>query len=71
MSDENGQNPISYLDNSHSQTSITISDLKKVLTALNKDQLSNSKQISIQLVSGRVIMLLHFVSIVVVSMSGI
>ena len=40
LSDEYGQNLISYLDNSHSQTTITISDLKKVLTALNKDQLS-------------------------------
>ena len=38
-SDEYYKNLISYLDNSYSQTSITITDLQKVLTALNQEQL--------------------------------
>ena len=43
-SDEYGKNIISYLDNSHSQTSITITDLQKVLTALNKNSCLKSKK---------------------------
>ena len=42
-SDEYGKNLISYLDNSHSQTSITITDLQNVLTTLNQEQLSKKQ----------------------------
>ena len=42
-SDEYGKNLISYLDNSHSQTSITITDLQKVLSALDHEALSKKQ----------------------------
>ena len=70
-SDEFGKNLISDLNNLHSQISIIITDLQKVLTAsiLNQEIYLKSKQI--QHVSGQVFMLLYFGLIVQVSMSDI
>ena len=51
-SDEYANNLISYLDNSYSQTSITITDLQKVLTALNQEQLPE-KQTNLNLMCFR------------------
>ena len=42
-SDEYAKNLITYFDNSHSQTSITITDLQNVLSALNQETISNKQ----------------------------
>ena len=42
-SDEYSKNLITYFDNSHSQTTVTIADLQNVLLALNQETLSNKQ----------------------------
>ena len=67
--DEYGKNLFSDLDNLHSQISITVTDLQKVLTAWNQENLPEKQKN--QRVSGQVIMLLYFGSIKQVNMSSI